>query len=76
MDVTVLSVSFDAESMWAELSDGRTLGVALAWFPHLLHATPAQRKRVELTGAGLHWEELEENISVAALLARCGSQAG
>jgi hypothetical protein len=75
MDISVLSVSFDEESMWAELSDGRTLGVALAWFPRLLHATPAQRKRVELTRSGLHWEEIEENISVAALLARCGSQA-
>ena len=55
--------------MWVDLSDGRTLGVPLAWFPRLLNATPNQREQVELSRLGLHWEELDEDISIAGLLA-------
>ena len=58
--------------MWVELSDGRTLGVPLAWFPRLLHATPAARERVELSRIGLHWEGIDEDISIAGLLAGRG----
>ena len=70
MNISAMSVTFDCDSMWVELSDGRTLGVPLAFFPRLLHATPAQRNRVELNCAGLHWHEIDEDISVADLLAR------
>jgi hypothetical protein len=69
MDLSAMSVHFDAHTMWVELSDGRTLGVSLACFPRLLLATPAQRKRVELTCVGLHWHEIDADISVAQLLA-------
>jgi Protein of unknown function (DUF2442) len=58
--------------MWVELSDGRTLGVPLAWFPRLLRATPAEREQVELSRGGLHWEALDEDISVEGLLAGRG----
>jgi hypothetical protein len=58
--------------MWVDLSDGRMLGVPLAWFPRLLHATPEQREKVELSRVGLHWEHLDEDISVAGLLAGRG----
>jgi len=58
--------------MWVDLTDGRTLGVPLAWFPRLLNATPAQRARVEMSRNGLHWEELDEDISIAGLLAGRG----
>ena len=58
--------------MWVELSDGRTIGVPLAWFPRLLHATLAQRQRVELSRIGLHWEEIDEDISIDGLLAGRG----
>jgi Protein of unknown function (DUF2442) len=75
MDISALSVNFDEESMWVELSNGRTLGVPLARFPRLLHATPAQRRRVELSRLGLHWDEIDEDIPVAALLAGPDSQA-
>jgi hypothetical protein len=61
--------------MWVELTDGRTLGVPLAWFPRLLHASPAQRERVELSRIGLHWEEIDEDISVAGLLAGRGNMS-
>jgi hypothetical protein len=58
--------------MWVDLADGRTIGVPLAWFPRLLNAAPAQRKRVELSRLGLHWDDLDEDISVAGLLAGRG----
>jgi hypothetical protein len=58
--------------MSVDLADGRTLRVPLAWFPRLLRATPAQRSQVELSRVGLHWEELDEDISIAGLLAGRG----
>jgi hypothetical protein len=58
--------------MWVDLADGRALGVPLAWFPRLLNATPAERERVELSRTGLHWEALDEDISIAGLLAGRG----
>ena len=55
--------------MWVTLADGRIIGVPLAWFPRLLHATPEQRDQVRLSSRGLHWEALDEDISIAGLLA-------
>ncbi|RAP69894.1 hypothetical protein ACZ87_03310 [Candidatus Erwinia dacicola] len=55
--------------MWVMLSDARTLGVPLAWFPKLMHASPAQREHFELSARGLHWDELDEDISVDGLIA-------
>ena len=69
MNISAMSVSFDSENMWIELTDGRTLGVPLAWFPRLLNATPAQRERVAVSRVGLRWEEIDEDISVTGLLA-------
>ncbi|KPF96829.1 hypothetical protein IP86_15095 [Rhodopseudomonas sp. AAP120] len=65
MTISATNVRFDDHTMWVDLSDGRTLGVPLAWFPRLLRATPAQRAEVELSRVGLHWEALDEDISVA-----------
>jgi hypothetical protein len=72
MTTSATSVRFDEHTMWVELSDGRTLGVPLAWFPRLLHATPAEREQVELSRVGMHWEAIDEDISVAGLLAGRG----
>ena len=72
MSISPTAVRFDENTMWVDLTDGRTLGVPLAWFPRLLHATPAERERVELSRVGLHWEEIDEDISVAGLLAGRG----
>ena len=72
MSTSPTAVRFDEHTMWVELSDGRTLGVPLAWFPRLLAASPAERERVELSRLGLHWEDLDEDISVAGLLAGQG----
>jgi hypothetical protein len=76
MTISPERVSFDEDSMWVALSDGRTLGVPLAWFPRLLHATPDQRAAVTLSPMGLHWEGLDEDISVAGLIAGRGDMAG
>jgi hypothetical protein len=69
MSISAKSLRFDDDSMWVELSDGRVLGVPLAWFPRLLHATPRQRLAFEISRGGLHWEDLDEDISIAGLLA-------
>jgi hypothetical protein len=72
MNTSAKSVRFDDNSMLVELSDGRTLGIPLVWFPRLLHATPEQRQKCELSINGMHWDELDEDISVAGLLAGRG----
>ncbi len=63
-----ISVRFDDASMLVDLADGRMISVPLAWFPRLLHATPEQRARYDISTRGLHWEEIDEDISVAGLL--------
>jgi len=67
-------VAFDADSMSVSLEDGRVLSVPLAWFPRLLHATQEELAQVELSSRGLHWELLDEDISVAGLLLGQGDQ--
>jgi hypothetical protein len=74
MTVSAKAVRFDDDSMWVELSDARTIGIPFAWFPRLLYATPEQRERVEIGRMGLHWEELDEDISIAGLLAGRGDR--
>ncbi len=69
MTISAMAVYFDAHSMWVELSDGRTLGVPLAWYPRLLHARPSERRRVELGRDGLRWVGLGEDISLDQLVA-------
>ena len=72
--VRAKAIRFDQDSMWMELSDGRTLGVPLAWFPRLLHGSTGQREQVEISSRGLHWEALDEDISIDGLLAGRGDQ--
>ena len=64
------SLRIEEDALWVDLADGRQLGVPLAYFPRLLRATPAQRKRFTISGGGtgLHWDEIDEDISVYALL--------
>ena len=70
--VSPKSVRFDDDSMWVDLADGRVIAVPLAWFPRLMRATPEQRANVDLSPRGLHWDELDEDVSVAGLLAGAG----
>jgi hypothetical protein len=69
-------ISFDADNMWVELTDGRQLGVPLAYFPRLLYAAQAQRDGYIISGGGtgLHWDELDEDISVKSLLLGIGDR--
>ena len=64
------NVSFDDDAMWIEFTDGRKLGVPLVYFPSLMNATFQQRKKFEISGGGtgIHWDELNEDISVKHLL--------
>ncbi len=70
MSSSAETLRFDEHTMWVDLADGRTIGVPLAWFPRLLHATAEQRQawRIGGGGRGLHWDEIDEDISVAGLL--------
>ena len=65
------TVAVTEETLTAELSDGRTISVLLAWYPRLVHATPEERGNWELIGGGqgIHWSDLDEDISVENLLA-------
>jgi hypothetical protein len=65
------NVTVSVDTLCVDLSDGRTISVPLPWYPRLLHATLAERKRWRLIGRGLgiHWEDLDEDISVEGLLA-------
>jgi len=76
MSISPESIRFDDDAMWVTLSDGRNLGVPLAWYPRLLHAAPEDRAAVTLSPFGLHWEALYEDISVAGLLPGPGNMAG
>jgi hypothetical protein len=70
MHSSARALRFDEDTMWVDLVDGRTLGVPLAWFPILLHASPEQRLKYRIgpDGNGLHWAEIDEDISVEGLL--------
>jgi hypothetical protein len=66
-----LDVAVTEDTLVVTLHDGRVISVPVSWYPRLEHATPAERKSWELIGAGLgiHWPEVDEDISVEALLA-------
>jgi uncharacterized protein DUF2442 len=65
------NVSVSDDALAVDLTDGRTITVPLAWFPRLAHGTPAERGNWRLigNGEGIHWPELDEDISVDSLLA-------
>lgn len=65
------TVEFDDEMMHVRLTDGRIISVPLVWFPLLKDATPEQRAHYQIGGGGtsLHWPEIDEDLSVAGLMA-------
>ena len=75
-DPAASEVWCDDDYLWVRLIDGRMLAVPLPYFPRLLRATPEQRAQVEMSGGGtgLHWEAIDEDISVPGLLAGRGDQ--
>ncbi len=69
-DERVAAVKFTKDTLSVALKDGRTITVPLTWYPRLLNATQAQRKnwRVAGGGYGIHWPEIDEDLSTEGLL--------
>jgi len=67
----IQGVRVDEDALTVDLADGRTISVPLAWYPRLMHATPEQRNQFVISGAGfgIHWPELDEDVSVHGMLA-------
>jgi hypothetical protein len=65
------NVMITEDTLNVDLSDGRTISVPLNWFPRLLHATQKQRNNWRLIGRGhgIHWDDIDEDISVEGLIA-------
>ena len=65
------NVTITEDTLTVDLSDGRTISVPLTWFPRLIHANPEERNNWRLIGKGqgIHWEDIDEDISVEGLLA-------
>lgn len=70
-EATARNVTLSDDSLTVDLADGRTISVPLAWFPRLSHATAPEREQWRLIGggSGIHWPDLDEDVSVASLLA-------
>ena len=66
-----VAVTVSKNTLTVELNDGRSISIPLVWFPRLQHATPRERKKWRLigNGHGIHWDDLDEDISVESLLA-------
>ena len=71
-----VSVQVTADTLTVDLSDGRSISVPLAWYPRLFAGTPAERTNWRLIGRneGVHWPDLDEDISVDNLLS--GARSG
>lgn len=69
-DIRVADVQVNDVDLSVRLKDGRTIAAPLAWYPRLLHATKAQRRKWEIAsgGYGIHWPEIDEDLSVEGLL--------
>ena len=68
LDVKASDVQVTDSELIVEIEDGRTLKVPLAWYPRLQHGTPKERKNFEVGHFGIHWPDLDEDISYRGLL--------
>lgn len=77
MSAVAQAVEFDDDMMHVSLADGRVVSVPIVWFPRLSNATRAERENYELSpaGIGIHWPDIDEDLSVAGLLAGAHSTA-
>ena len=66
-----LNVSITDDTLSVDLSDGRSISAPIAWFPRLLHSSEEERNNWRLIGRGMgiHWEDIDEDISIEGLLA-------
>ena len=69
------NVRIKDEALTVDLADGRVVSVPIAWYPRLLHGSVAERNDWRLIGggSGIHWQGLDEDVSIANLLAGCPS---
>ena len=69
-DERVQNVYFTEDTISVDIMDGRTITVPLVWYPKLLAATPEQREKWNVCGGGygIHWEEIDEDLSTEGLL--------
>ena len=69
-NILIEDVDVSEDTLTVELSDGRSLQVPLAWYPRLFHGTPAERRNWRLIGqgVGIHWPDLDEDLSVEGFL--------
>lgn len=70
LEAKASQIWFDNDNLWVLLQDGRQLSIPLVYFPRLFNATQEQRQEFEISGGGigLHWDNLNEDISVPGLL--------
>jgi len=75
-NVKAQSIKFDDNNMWVQLTDGRQLGIPLVYFPRLLEASETELQNYEISGGGIaiHWDTLNEDISVEGLLLGFGDR--
>lgn len=67
----IVAVRIDEDVLAVDLADGRSVSVPLVWYPRLLHATAEQRQNwiISAAGFGIHWPEVDEDVSVHGMLA-------
>jgi hypothetical protein len=68
LDVEATAARVTDDSLLVELEDGRTISCPLAWYPRLLHAKRRDRNKIEVSGLGLHWPQLDEDLSVRGII--------
>lgn len=76
-DERVRDVRVDSDTITVDLMDGRTIAAPLVWYPRLLHASPRQRQNWKISGAGygIHWPDIDEDLSTEGLLRGCPAPA-
>lgn len=76
LDLKARELNFTEDKLCVELEDGRELTVPLAWYPRLLHARPEQLRNFQWIGggSGIHWPDLDEDLSISGLLQGIPSQ--
>jgi len=67
--VRATAVNVTEDSVVVELDDGRTISTPIVWYPRLLNGTPAERNNVQISAFGVHWPDLNEDLSIAGMLA-------
>jgi hypothetical protein len=64
----IMSARVTDDELTVDLADGRTISVPVLWFPRLAYGTPAERDHFEIKRQGIHWPDLDEDVSVRTLL--------